>query len=140
MVKKDFLCPCHSQRLYKDCCKPFHEKAFCSNALELMRSRYSAYALVLADYIIKTTHPLNPAYSLDPEWKKQILEFCRSTIFEDLQILEFIPGEKEAFVTFRAILKQKNKDVSFSETSFTETSFFIKENGRWFYRNGEIKN
>ena len=88
------------------------------NALKLMRSRYSAYALKKADYIIKTTHPENPSFSSDKvAWKNAILHFCRETDFIGLTILEFIDGEGEAYVTFFAHLKQKRKDVSFEEKS-----------------------
>jgi SEC-C motif domain protein len=96
-----------------------------------MRSRYAAYARHLADYIIATTHPDNPSYSLQIEqWKHSILDFCRTTHFENLTIHAFIDGAKEAYVDFTAHLKQQNID-----TTFREKSHFVKEKGRWFYKN-----
>ncbi|MBJ7449651.1 MAG: hypothetical protein JHC93_04750, partial [Parachlamydiales bacterium] len=50
-------CPCHSSLDYEKCCKPFHDGIPAPTALALMRSRYSAYALHLIEYIIATTHP-----------------------------------------------------------------------------------
>ncbi len=95
-----------------------------------MRSRYCAYALGLAGYIMKTTHPDNPDYTADSgEWKQGILEFCRSTVFTGLKIIEFIDGENEAFVTFEARL---------GEYTMKEKSRFLKENGRWLYENGDF--
>lgn len=49
MINPKNLCPCHSQKCYEECCKRYHEGAAAENALILMRSRYSAYALQLAD-------------------------------------------------------------------------------------------
>ena len=95
-----------------------------------MRSRYSAYALKLADYIIRTTHPENNSAISDPvEWKKDIITFSQMTDFTGLKIIDFHEETNRATVTFRAILKQKLHDVS-----FTEKSLFLKIKGRWLYR------
>jgi len=128
------LCRCHSRKLYKDCCKKFHDGEKPATAEQLMRSRYCAYAMGLADYIMKTTHVKNPRYQKDQEkWKNEILLFSRGTVFEDLAILDFVDGQKEAFVTFKATLKQGDQDAS-----FTEKSRFLKEDGQWLYVNYEI--
>jgi len=47
-------CPCGSGQKYKKCCKLFHNGKVAKNALELMRSRYSAYVVGDAKYIMKT--------------------------------------------------------------------------------------
>ena len=126
------MCPCHSKNLYAECCQSYHEGMVAENALKLMRSRYSAYALSLADYIMQTTYHIPSS----KEWREDILKFSQNTNFKDLTILEFIDGEKEATVTFRAKLFQNGKDVS-----FTEKSLFIKENDHWLYEKAEsIKN
>ena len=128
------LCPCHSQKPYSACCQPYHAGRLPENALALMRSRYSAFVLELADYIIQTTHPTNPAYQKDAKaWKEEILAFCRDMRFVGLEIKEFIDGPNVAFVTFTAQLKQGEADAS-----FTERSRFIKENGRWLYQSGSF--
>ncbi len=126
------LCPCHSQKPYSACCRPYHEGQLPENAEVLMRSRYAAYALQLADYILQTTHPTNPAYQKDTAaWKEEILQFSRDMQFVGLEIKEFIDGPAVAFVTFTARLKQGEADAS-----FTERSRFVKEKGRWFYQSG----
>lgn len=77
-----------------------------------------------------TTHPENPAYSIErAEWRKQILQFSKETTFEGLKIDAFIDGEKTATVTFTALLQQGRKDAT-----FTEKSQFVKVNGRWLYQ------
>lgn len=129
------LCPCGSGKLYEVCCRPFHYGARAATALELMRSRYSAYAMQHSGYIIETTHPLNPSVVSDLlAWAAEILAFAKSTHFERLEILEFQDGDHVAYVSFTAYLKQGGSDVS-----FTETSRFEKMGGVWLYREGCIK-
>jgi len=84
------LCPCCSGKQYEECCKVFHDGAKPQNALQLMRSRYAAYALNIPDYIMKTTHPENPLFSKDKLlWKEKISQFSRNTSFQKLEILDF---------------------------------------------------
>ncbi len=125
-------CPCGSGKKYKKCCKAYHSGAYPKNALLLMKSRYSAYALGLSRYIINTTHKDNPDYSVDTiKWINQIDTFCKETEFIKLEILDFIDGDKEAFVTFRAI---------FANGEMIEQSRFIFEDGKWLYHSGKFLN
>ena len=130
-------CPCGSLIKYKKCCKPFHEDIKTPiNALELMKSRYCAYAIEKSEYIISTTHQKNRDFNTDTKvWNNDILDFSRNTKFEKLKILEFIDGQTESFVTFKANITQNKQDVS-----FIEKSRFIKENGKWQYIDGEFIN
>lgn len=50
-------CPCGSGRPLPDCCGRFHAGVAAPTAEALMRSRYSAYALGLVDYLRDTTLP-----------------------------------------------------------------------------------
>ena len=96
----------------------------------LMRSRYCAYALGMAEYIIRTTHPDNPDFTDNVSgWKEGILEFCRSTPFNGLKIVEFIDGESEAYVSFEA---------SLGAYTMKEKSRFLKAEGKWLYESGEF--
>ena len=130
-------CPCGSLIKYKKCCKSFHENIKTPiNALELMKSRYCAYAIEKSEYIILTTHQNNRDFNTDTKvWNNDILDFSRNTKFEKLEILEFIDGQTESFVTFKANITQNKQDVS-----FIEKSRFIKENGKWQYIDGEFIN
>ena len=130
-------CPCGSLIKYKKCYKPFHEDIKTPiNALELMKSRYCAYAIEKSEYIISTTHQKNRDFNTDTKvWNNDILDFSRNTKFEKLEILEFIDGQTESFVTFKANITQNKQDVS-----FIEKSRFIKENGKWQYIDGEFIN
>ncbi|MGJ0334818.1 YchJ family metal-binding protein [Aliarcobacter cryaerophilus] len=131
------LCPCGSLKKYKKCCKFFHDDIKNpSNALELMKSRFSAFAFCKSDYIIKTTHQKNCDFSLDTfSWRDDIEKFSKNTSFENLEILDFIDSEIESFVTFKATLFQNKKDIS-----FIEKSRFLKESNIWLYVDGEFLN
>lgn len=119
------MCPCHSHKPYSTCCAPYHRSHNAPTPLALMRSRYSAYVLGNAEYIIATTHPDHPDSALPlPERRKQLKHFCRTTTFKNLEILE----STETTVTFKATLFYNNQDAS-----FTEKSAFCQLNGRWLY-------
>jgi SEC-C motif domain protein len=118
-------CPCHSGKTYLECCAPYHAGENPPTPLALMRSRYSAYALGNADYILATTHPDHPDSSLPlAQRKEQIKNFSKKTLFEGLDILE-ATGKT---VTFRAHLTQQGRNAS-----FTEKSEFTQLAGRWLY-------
>ena len=126
-------CPCGSLQKYKKCCKVFHDKIkLPKTALELMKSRFTAFSVQNADYIIFTTHKDNPDFTNDiKSWKADILDLSQNTNLEKLEILDFSEEDAEdteSFVTFKATLKQYNNDIS-----FTEKSRFLKENGNWLY-------
>lgn len=132
-MEKETPCPCYSEKTYEECCLPYHEGQPPENALLLMRSRYSAYALHLIDYIMETTHPDYPDQQLPKEeWKRQIQEFCTQTEFRDLRIVDFTDGKVEAFVTFDAKLFQGPKNCS-----FREKSKFLKVDDRWLFHSGK---
>lgn len=134
MLNQFNTCPCCSGIDYAKCCKPYHAGRTVPNAEALMRSRYSAYALHLASYIIDTTHPENSQYLADKVlWLKEINDFTNNTTFQKLEVLEFTDGKNEAFVTFNAHMTQHGNDAS-----FTERSRFKRIKGCWLYLDGHI--
>ena len=127
-------CPCGSNLKYKKCCQVFHKGKLPDNALELMKSRYSAYVVKDVKYIINTTDVNNPDYTIQTEsWTNDLLEFCNTSEFKNLDIIEFIDDSKESFVKFHVTLFINGKD-----NSFTEKSKFIKLKDKWLYVNGEF--
>ena len=93
-----------------------------------MRSRYSAYALGLIEYIMATTHPNNSDAAIAlSDWQNSIAEFSKDTQFIRLNILEFIDGEDESYVTFEA---------GFNHGTMKEKSRFLKVDGKWLYQSG----
>lgn len=133
-ISVNAMCPCGSLKKFKKCCMIFHNGAKAKNALELMKSRYSAFATGDFKYIIKTTHKDNPEYSEDlTSWKNSILTFSKDSDFKKLEIIDFIEDEKESYVTFKATIYHGAYD-----NSFCEKSKFLKENELWQYHSGEI--
>ncbi len=128
------LCPCCSGKAYAQCCKLFHSGRLPIHALDLMRSRYSAYALNLPDYIVSTTHPASPQYMDNKfSWKRKISQFSKNSSFLKLEVLDFKERETLASVTFIAHISQEDQDAT-----FTEKSYFEKMGEKWFYRSGEL--
>lgn len=136
--KKEFTakntCPCGSGQSYAECCKPYHDGRLAQTPQDLMRSRYSAYALGLVDYIIDTTDPLGSVWDADmTAWIERIKKFAHKTTFGGVKILEAHADGDAGTVKFRAKLAKKASDLSFSETSQ-----FVRREGRWLYSEGEI--
>ena len=90
-----------------------------------MRSRYSAYARGLADYVLATWHPsTRPAViELDPDRRWYRLDI--------LAITGGGPFETEGTVLFEAFFRDPE-----SSGSQLEKSRFLRESGRWFYVDG----
>lgn len=127
-------CPCGSGTKYKKCCGVYHKGALPKTAEQLMRSRYCAFVISNSKYIMKTTHKENNDYSEDQQsWSKSIEEFSHNFEFRKLDVLEFIDGDYEAYVTFKAHIFCNGEDHS-----FTEKSKFFKEENMWLYHSGEF--
>lgn len=116
-------CPCHSGKSYADCCQPLHAGQAAPDAERLMRSRYSAYALKLPDYILQTWHADTRPATLTQEdlsgikWLKlQVLS--HEQMDAETALVKFI-------ATFQAG-KQKKEQL-------TEHSRFKKVGTHWMY-------
>ena len=119
-------CPCGSQLDYKDCCGRFHDdEAVPPDALSLMKSRYSAFVKKRADYLLSTWHETT---------RPKELTLDENIKWLGLEIVSFDDGEQEAFVEF--IARGKISGRAFKQV---EKSRFVKEDGRWFYVDGDVK-
>ncbi len=129
-------CPCTENKPYSECCEPFHKGENPKNALQLMRSRYSAYVLKKVEYILKTTHPHNPQKEEKGTelFIKRANVFCETTQFKGLEILDFHEKDHQATVTFVAYMFQNGQEIT-----FTERSSFLRKEGIWLYFGGEMK-
>jgi SEC-C motif-containing protein len=117
------LCPCGSGRLYDGCCGLLHRgQESARTARELMRSRYSAYVVGDADYVLRTWHPRTRPDGLDlgraPKW--QGLTLISSSDGRE--------GDGSGEVEFRA---------DFRGGSLHERSRFVRRAGRWVYVDGD---
>ena len=99
-----------------------------------MKSRYSAYVLCHADYLIKTTHENNTQFDADfKKWKIDILQYCKSCSFEKLDILSSSEDTNFGFVEFEATFIQNEQRFILKEKSK-----FEKVQNRWFYLSGDF--
>lgn len=126
------LCPCESKRTYDRCCEPYLlGKAFPETAEKLMRSRFSAYAMVRADYLVATTSEEERA-KIDQD---ELERYCRAVKCISLRILETEQGGKDdetGVVVFHAKLLINGKRML-----HRERSRFVREAGKWAYVDGD---
>ena len=77
-------CPCQSKKTYDRCCEPFHVgKALPETCEQLMRSRFSAYAMAKADYLLATTAQAKR----EEEKRDELLDYCHSVKCVNLKVL-----------------------------------------------------
>lgn len=120
-------CPCGSGQRYAACCGPLHAgERPAASAEALMRSRYSAYVLKLADYLLATWHPSTRPSELDlaaDDSKWLGLDVKRHEVQDDDRaMVEFVARYRIAGRGHR----------------LHELSRFVREEGRWFYVDGEL--
>ena len=121
------FCPCGSNTSYVPCCMPYHiGTAIAPNAVALMRSRYTAFALANAVYLKITWHPntLPLQFSLDNKARWLSLKIIRHANSDD----------DHASVEFVARYK-----INGRAHRLHEISRFVREHGRWFYLNGAVE-
>jgi SEC-C motif domain protein len=122
------ICPCNTKRPYSLCCEPYHQGTPAPTAETLMRSRYSAYALRLEDYVFATWHPSTRPASLDQgsginqtTWLGLDMKRVQRT------------GDDTATVEFVA----RYRVGGASAVRLHEVSRFVREAGKWLYLDGE---
>ena len=121
---RDSACPCGSGKAYAECCGPIHAgRARASTAEQLMRSRFSAFAVGDVGYLLRSWHPgTRPArLSLDHETSWTRLEI--------LGTADGGPFHTEGTVEFRAYYRESDD----AEQCLHENSSFVREDGTWVY-------
>ena len=121
-------CHCGSGKPYAACCGRLHSGAEnAASAEALMRSRYSAYVLKLEDYLLATWHPDTRPAELDlaaDDSKWLGLEVKKHAAQDDIHAtVEFVARYRIAGRGYR----------------LHEISRFVREDGRWFYLDGDLK-
>lgn len=122
-------CPCGSGAPYAECCGRFHAgelHLLAPDAERLMRSRYSAYVLGLADYLLATWHPSTRPARLEPD--------PPGLKWLGLEVRRHVPQDADhATVSFVARSKLGGR-----AQRMQETSRFVREGGRWYYVDGDV--
>jgi SEC-C motif-containing protein len=125
---KETPCPCGTNKKYADCCARYLDGAEIPPTAEaLMRSRYTAYTLLREAYVLATWHastrPQQLGLAEDVSSKWLGLEVKRHQQLDDAHaIVEFVARYKVAGRAHR----------------LHEVSRFVREDGRWFYVDGEV--
>lgn len=126
-------CPCGSEKPFAFCCEPYIEgQKPAPTAEQLMRSRYTAFALGAIDYLIDTTAP----EKRDLIDRAVIAEQIQFTTWTGLTILNKEAGHKEdaqGMVEFEAAFETEE-----DQCILHERSNFYAKNGQWFYLDGEV--
>tara|TARA_B100000686_G_C16794370_1_gene981199 strand:- start:1690 stop:2160 length:471 start_codon:yes stop_codon:yes gene_type:complete len=95
-------------------------------AEDLMRSRYSAFALSEWDYLEQTLHPTERSIETDKSHFKR-----KETVWTRLEIIRTNGGSSsdiEGEVTFAAYFQKNGKSGV-----LREQSKFLRQDGKWFY-------
>ena len=119
-------CYCGNSISFQDSCEPYIKGIKNATTAEvLMRSRYSAFAVGAADYLVNTTHISKRRYHN----KRDILAWSQANKWLKLEVL----ASTETTVTFKAYYLDENLKAQVHY----EHSTFKLENDKWFYVDGE---
>ena len=117
-------CPCGTGRTYDACCGRLHRgEVEASTAVELMRARYSAYAVGNADYVFRTWHPRTRPVDLALD---------AMTTWTGLTVLDVVGGgERDDSGEVRFV-------AAFAGGELSERSRFVRRGRRWVYLDGDV--
>ncbi|MDO4908586.1 MAG: YchJ family metal-binding protein [Corynebacterium sp.] len=120
------LCPCRTGLPYEECCGRFHTGTPAPTPEALMRSRFSAFAKNIPEYLLRTWAPeTRPAtLELDPEIRYTDLTIHHSTggLFDATGTVSFT-----AYYT-----------APYGSGTQSELSHFRRDKGQWYYVDGEL--
>ncbi|GGO90521.1 YchJ family protein [Wenjunlia tyrosinilytica] len=121
-------CPCGLPSSYDDCCGRLHrgqERA--ATPEQLMRSRFSAFAVRDEAYLLRSWHPSTrpPGIDFDPGLRWLRLEILGST--------DGGPFRDEGTVEFRAHYSERGR-----AGSMHENSRFVRHDDAWVYVDGTV--
>jgi SEC-C motif-containing protein len=121
-------CPCGTGRSYDTCCGRLHRGAgHAKTAVELMRSRYSAFVVRDSDYLSVTWHPEHRPSRVrfvpDQRWTGlEIHATAAGGLLDTAGTVEFTASYVNAAGTARQL---------------HETSRFARLDGHWLYLSGD---
>ena len=132
-ARADQSCPCGSGACYGRCCGPLHQGIQrAATAEQLMRSRYSAFALKQVDYLI-ATHP-EPATPVAKR-RRELRASCEQTRWLGLRITAVeagTEGDLQGRVSFEASFAAAGQRQCFKETSLFQRRG-EQADGDWLY-------
>jgi SEC-C motif-containing protein len=123
-------CPCGNADGYANCCGRLHAGEPAATAVELMRSRYSAYVLKREDYLLASWHADTRPH-----------------------VLALLAQQPPPTWLGLEVRNQQQSDCDHARVEFVaryrlgggraqrqhEDSRFVREDGHWYYLDGELK-
>jgi SEC-C motif domain protein len=125
--RTDPTCPCGSGKPLDDCCGRYIADTEAPTAEALMRSRYTAYTLQREDYLLATWHastrPVELGLAGEAPAKWLSLDIHRHEQQDpDHATVEFVARYK----------------INGRAHRLHETSRFAREDGKWYYVDGDV--
>lgn len=139
----DTPCPCGTGASFGTCCRPcLTGSAQAPTAEALMRSRYCAFREGAVDYLVATRHP----DARSPDENDHVKRSAAGAEWINLLILDTqrgSAGDTEGVVEFVAAYRGKRLPTALADPApagarqLHERSRFVREDGRWFYVDGD---
>jgi SEC-C motif-containing protein len=126
-------CPCGSTLPYAACCGPLVAgERLASTAEQLMRSRYTAYAVGAVEHVWRTWHPATRPERVTPD---------PTTAWTGLTVLRVEGGAEEdatGIVEFVARWREASGGRGARTGELHEVSRFGRRARRWLYIDGDV--
>ena len=124
------ICPCGSEKFYKECCEPIiKQTALASSPEALMRSRYSAYA---KGEVFWLRDSLEEKQRKDFD-EKGARQWSQQSEWLGLKIVQSKIEDSKGWVEFIAKFKQNGV-----AREHHEVSEFVQKNNEWLLTEGRI--
>jgi SEC-C motif-containing protein len=123
-------CYCGNSVGYAYCCGVLHAGAAATSAERLMRARYSAYVLKRDDFLLTSWHVSSRPASLDLAAQQPAPAWLGLEIRQHHET-----DASHASVEFVARYRLGGGRAQRQH----ETSRFVREDGRWYYLDGQLK-
>lgn len=137
-LEPSHACACASGVKFADCCRPvLRGEREAADAVSMMRSRFSAFALDYSAYLWRTLHPSHPDRARpEEEVMRNFRRASRTMEYRSLQILDSAPAGADgcAQVLFLARVFDRGRELS-----FLERSNFLHDGTGWRYANGTVR-
>ena len=127
------FCPCGTKKLYLKCCEPIIAgKKSAETAEQVMRARYSSFDKKQLQFLKQSLHPNKRGDYNDVATER----WANESKWKGLEVVECEKGgaeDSEGTVEFIATYELEGE-----ERKHRERAEFRKNNGKWFYYDGQI--
>jgi SEC-C motif-containing protein len=120
-------CPC-GRADYAACCGRYHGGLAAPDAESLMRSRYSAFVLRLPEYLLETWHASK---------RPSMLTLDAGVRWLGLDVKKAIGAGDADHATVEFVARSRHGGGPAHRLH--ELSRFVREDGRWFYLDGDLR-